>query len=65
VTHILARDHVVSARILEDPRLGWRVLLGDALEEYWTSGGHISMFEEPYATALATRLQGAVEAVAV
>jgi oxalate---CoA ligase len=63
VTHILARDNAVSARILQDPRLGWRAQLGDALEEYWISGGHISMFEEPHATALAARLQGVVEAV--
>jgi thioesterase domain-containing protein len=60
-THILARDSIVSSRILKDPRLGWRDLMGDGLEEHWIGGDHNSIFEEPNVATLAERLRAVLQ----
>lgn len=61
-THILARETMVSSRILKDPRLGWRDLMGDALEEHWIRGDHNSIFKEPNVAILAERLGAVLQA---
>ena len=57
VGNFLARDNQVSARALEDPRLGWRDLVRGALHEYRVAGQHDSMFAEQYALELSEHLR--------
>jgi thioesterase domain-containing protein len=57
VANFLASDNQVSARALEDPRLGWRDLVRGPLHEYRVAGQHDSMFAEQYALELSEHLR--------
>jgi thioesterase domain-containing protein len=57
VANFLARDNQVSARALEDPRLGWRDFVRGPLHEYRVAGQHDSMFAEQYALELSEHLR--------
>jgi thioesterase domain-containing protein len=57
VANFLAGDNQVSARALEDPRLGWRDFVRGPLHEHRVGGQHKTMFAEEYAPELSEHLR--------
>ena len=53
----IASDEPVSAKLLDDPRYGWREFAGGGLEIRHVRGGHDSMFSQENAPALAAELK--------
>jgi oxalate---CoA ligase len=60
--NFLAGDNDVSARALEDPRLGWRDFVRGPLHEYRVAGRHDSMFAEQNAAELSGRFRAFLRA---
>jgi thioesterase domain-containing protein len=58
-----ARDEEVSARVLEDPRLGWRDLCRGSFLAREVGGSHDSMFEAHNAAELAGEFQSVLRAL--
>jgi len=63
IAHILAIDQIVSTRVMEDPRLGWRRLLRGNLDECGVRGDHNSIFEEQNAANLAKPFRAVIQAI--
>ncbi len=53
VAQFIARDEAISARILEDPRLGWRDLCEGEFQVHDVCGSHGTLFREPQVKELA------------
>ena len=58
VAQFLARDQHVSARVLEDPRLGWRSVCRAGFDVRQMSGAHGLPFFEQHAEEIAAALGG-------
>jgi amino acid adenylation domain-containing protein len=61
VVQFIARDETISARILEDPRLGWRDLCRGEFQVHDVCGSHGTLFGEPQVKELAGILGGLLQ----
>ncbi len=57
IAHFVGAGVNVSARILSDPRLGWRDFAGAGIEIRSVAGDHVSIFSETNASELAAELE--------
>jgi thioesterase domain-containing protein len=58
VINFIAADEPVSARVLEDAKLGWRDFARGGFKSHRVPGGHYSMFSEQHVGQLADLLRG-------
>jgi acyl-CoA synthetase (AMP-forming)/AMP-acid ligase II/thioesterase domain-containing protein/acyl carrier protein len=63
IVNFMAADRPVSARVLEDARLGWRDFARGGFESHRVPGGHDSMFSEEHVAQLADLLRDILNGV--
>jgi thioesterase domain-containing protein len=62
IVHFLAADESVSAKILDDPRLGWQEFAGGGIDVFPVRGGHTTLLTAAHAPAVAAQLESFLDA---